>query len=215
MRTIMVMNPKGGSGKSTVAMNLATYYADEGENVAIADYDPQGSCIDWLKAREDYSGIPKIAGIAAYKGKPRIPAKTDLVILDAPARTHGAELTGLLRHVDTIVMPVMPSPIDMRAAAKYIDELRSKGHVKKGKAKIGLLANRVRKNTTTFRELKGFLDGYSVPVIGSLRDSQVYIKAAETGLGIFELPPFQTKGDISSWIPILDWLDSKASMPKA
>lgn len=215
MRTILVMNPKGGCGKSTVSMNLATYYADEGAAVTIADYDPQRSCLDWLEARKNYDGIPDITGVAAFRAKPRISMKSDVVIMDVPARTHGAEMTTLLKNADTLLMPVLPSPIDMRAAAKYLEEIKAKGHVSSGKTRIGLLANRVRENTNIYRELAGFLEELPAPLVAALRDSQNYVRAAATGLGIFEMAPSSTRQDIDTWIPLLDWLDSKASQPAA
>ena len=119
MRHILVMNAKGGCGKSTIATNLASYYAWEQEKkVALADFDPQASSLAWLEARgEEW---PEIIGIAAWKESVRAPRGTDVVIMDAPARVHGSELTQLVRKAETIVFPVLPSPIDMRAAEAYM-----------------------------------------------------------------------------------------------
>ncbi|MEW8692934.1 MAG: AAA family ATPase, partial [Candidatus Thiodiazotropha endolucinida] len=114
MRTIMLMNAKGGCGKTTIATNLATWYADEGKQVALADFDTQQSTIDWLEARKDYEGIPDIQAINAVN-EPVRPAKgTDLLIMDAPAGVHGKAINKMLLRVDTLILPVLPSPIDMR-----------------------------------------------------------------------------------------------------
>ena len=102
MRHIMVLNPKGGCGKSTLATNIASYYASEGANVALADYDPQRSSLDWLDRRP--AKLPKIIGITAFEsGLRNVPRNADVVVSDAPARSHGKELTNLVKHAETIV----------------------------------------------------------------------------------------------------------------
>lgn len=212
MRHILVLNAKGGCGKSTIATNLASYFAWEKEmKVVLADYDPQGSSLAWLEVRgEEW---PEITGIAAWKDPLRPSRDTDVVIMDAPARVHGSELTQLVRKAETIVFPVLPSPIDMRAAATFMQELRATGRVQRGEAKIGLIANRVRENTIIFAELYDFLRKLNVPYIATLRDTQNYIKAEERGVGIYEMAPSQVWQDIENWEPLIKWLNSKRSMP--
>jgi len=212
MRTILVLNAKGGCGKSTIATNLASYYAWEKEKkVVLADYDPQGSSMAWLEVRgEEW---PEIQGIAAWKDPVRPPRDTDIVIMDAPARVHGTELTQLLRKADTILFPVLPSPIDMRAATTYMQELQSAGRVQRGEVKIGVVANRVREHTLIFVELYEFLRNLKVPYVATLRDTQNYIKAEERGVGIYEMAPSQVWQDIENWEPLVKWLNSKRSMP--
>ena len=212
MRTILVLNAKGGCGKSTIATNLASYYAWEKEQkVVLADYDPQGSSMAWLEVRgEEW---PEIQGIAAWKDPVRPPRDTDIVIMDAPARVHGTELTQLLRKADTILFPVLPSPIDMRAATAYMQELQSSGRVQRGEVKIGVIANRVREHTLIFIELYEFLRNLKVPYVATLRDTQNYIKAEERGVGIYEMAPSQVWQDIENWEPLVKWLNSKRSMP--
>jgi chromosome partitioning protein len=212
MRTILVLNAKGGCGKSTIATNLASYYAWEKEKkVVLADYDPQGSSMAWLEVRgEEW---PEIQGIAAWKDPVRPPRDTDVVIMDAPARVHGTELTQLLRKADTILFPVLPSPIDMRAATTYMQELQSAGRVQRGEVKIGVVANRVREHTLIFVELYEFLRNLKVPYVATLRDTQNYIKAEERGVGIYEMAPSQVWQDIENWEPLVKWLNSKRSMP--
>jgi chromosome partitioning protein len=212
MRHILVLNAKGGCGKSTIATNLASYFAWEKEmNVALADYDPQGSSLAWIEVRgEEW---PQITGIAAWKDPLRPSRDTDVVVMDAPARVHGSELTQLVRKAETIVFPVLPSPIDMRAAATYMQELQATGRIKRGEAKIGVIANRVRENTIIFAELYDFLRKLNVPYIATLRDTQNYIKAEERGVGIFEMAPSQVWQDLENWEPLVKWLNSKRSMP--
>jgi chromosome partitioning protein len=207
MRTILCMNAKGGCGKTTIATNLATWYADNGEQVVIVDLDPQRSSLDWLEARDDYDGVPAIFGVDAVQGDARPPRGTDLALLDAPAGTYGAELTPLLRRADALLVPVLPSPIDMRAAARFIENLLHSGRVSRGQTRIALIANRVREQTRIYRALEDFLTAFDIPLLTHLRESQNYIRAAETGLGIFELAPSQVAMDVAQWDPVLEWLD--------
>ncbi len=212
MRTILVLNAKGGCGKSTISTNLASYYVWEKEQkVVLADCDPQGSSMAWLEARgEEW---PEIEGVAAWKDAVRPSRDTDVIIMDAPARVHGTELTQLVRKAETILFPVLPSPIDMRAATSYMEELQSTGRVQRGEVKIGVVANRVRESTIIFTELYEFLRKLKVPYVATLRDTQNYIKAEERGVGIYEMAPSQVWQDIENWEPLVKWLNSKRSMP--
>jgi chromosome partitioning protein len=207
MRTILLMNAKGGCGKTTLATNIATWFADEGAQVALADYDPQGSSLDWLTARQDYDGVPNIEALDASKN-PVKPAKgTDYLIIDAPAGTHGKTINAMLRQVDHLLIPVLPSAIDMRACQRFLKELISSGHISRKKTKIGLVANRVRENTVAYGQLMAFLEQLDIPLLTHLRESQNYIRSAERGLGLFELAPSMVWHDLEQWDPILEWLD--------
>lgn len=210
MRHIMVLNAKGGSGKTTLATNLASYFASQQNNVTLVDYDPQASSLAWLHERS--SARPPIAGIAGYqRNAGRVKRQTDIVILDAPASVHGAELTALVRKAETILIPVLPSPIDMRAASDFIKEIKSCAPVAQKKAKIALVANRCRSITNISAELEDFLSKQKIPFLTTLRDSQNYVRAADRGLGIFELGPAASAIDREQWQPILKWLKSKRS----
>jgi chromosome partitioning protein len=212
MRTIMVLNAKGGCGKSTISTNLASYFAFEMEQkVVLVDYDPQSSSMAWLEARgEEW---PEIQGIAAWKEPVRVPRDTDVVIMDAPARVHGKELTQLVSKAQTILFPVLPSPIDMRAATDYMKELKSVGRVARGEVKIGVIANRVREHTIIFSELYDFIKKLRVPYIATLRDTQNYIRAEQRGIGIYEMAPSQTWLDVEGWESLVKWVKSKRSQP--
>jgi chromosome partitioning protein len=205
MYKILCLNAKGGCGKTTLATNLSTWYADGGARVALADHDPQRSSLDWLGAREDYEGIPAIQGVDGTAGE-HAARGTDIEIIDAPARTAGPELSGLLRRADALLVPVLPSPIDMRAVARFLEELIRSGRVSRGQTRIALVENRVREHTRIYHVLEDFLRRFEVPVLTHLRESQNYIRAAETGLGLFELAPSAVLKDVELWDPIIDWL---------
>ncbi|MBT8086401.1 MAG: ParA family protein, partial [Gammaproteobacteria bacterium] len=171
MRHIMVMNAKGGCGKSTLATNIASYFATTGAAVALADYDPQRSSLDWLERRP--ANRPKIAGVPAYdSGLRHSPRNADFLIIDAPARSHGKELTDLVNHAETIVVPVLPSTIDMQATANFLEELKSVHKVANKGAKLATVANRVRDNTLIFDDLDEYLTKTRVPYVAALREAQ-------------------------------------------
>jgi len=189
MRTIMLMNSKGGCGKTTLATNIATWFADEDYKVALVDFDPQGSALDWLAARQDYTGIPSIEGINAVEDGVHAPKGTEYLIMDVPAGIHGKEINTVLRQVQTLIIPVMPSPIDIRACSRFIHELLITRQVSRHRTRIAVVANRVRENTIIYQQLEKFLNSLDIPFLSSLRESQNYIRSAERGLGIFEMAP--------------------------
>ena len=212
MRHIMVLNAKGGCGKSTLATNIASYFANEGASVALADYDPQRSSLDWLDRRPENRA--PITGVAGYDGGlRRVPRTADFVIIDAPARSHGSELTDLVKHAETIIVPVLPSTIDMQATTKFLEELKSIGKIERKQAKIGTVANRVRDNTLIFDELDEYLLKARTPSIAALREAQNYVRAYTRGLGIFELPEYLAWPDWEDWEPLTAWLRSVRSQP--
>jgi len=212
MRHIMVLNPKGGCGKSTLATNIASYFATEGASVALADYDPQRSSLDWLERRP--GNRPTIAGVASFDGGlRRVPRTADIVVLDAPARSHGKELTDLVKHAETIVMPVLASSIDMQATTTFLKELQAVPKVERKEVKIAAVANRVRDNTLIFGDLDEYLTRARIPYVAALREAQNYVRAYTRGLGIFELPEYLAWPDWDEWRPLTAWLRSVRSQP--
>lgn len=213
MRHIMVLNSKGGCGKSTIATNLASYYALQGKRVALVDYDPQGSSLDWLARRPESRDA--IAGVdGASEGLTHMPRNADIVIEDAPARSHGPELTDLVRHAETLIVPVLPSTIDMQASTKFLGELAKVGKVRRKQVKVAVVANRVRESTIIFEQLDEYLEGLKIPYIAALREAQNYIRAYVRGLGIFELPEYLAWPDLEQWDPLIEWLKSRRSRPR-
>lgn len=213
MRHILVLNSKGGCGKSTIATGVASYYADAGYNVALADFDPQASSLDWV-ARRPEKRAP-IAPVAAFEdGLRRVPRKADIVVLDAPASSRGRELKAMIKRSQTMIVPILPSVTDMSAANRFLHELNKIGRVKKRKIRIAVVANRVRESTCIFEELDEYLEKKKIPYLTALRDSQNYIRAYERGIGIYEMPEYLAAVDWEQWDPLIEWLDSRRSRPK-
>jgi chromosome partitioning protein len=219
MRSILVMNAKGGSGKTTMAINLASYYAVQGREVALVDYDPQYCALDWLETRPE--SRPKITGIEGLQKGARVPRSTEVVILDAPAATHGRPVTELLGRAQTCIIPVIPSTIDLNAAWRFIDEITDLGRVLNRKVRVATVANRIRENSPGHFEIEEFLEsvklpgGRNLPFVACLRNSVNYSHAADRGLGIWEIAPSKTTHDVEMWEPLLAWLDSRSSRPAA
>ncbi len=216
MRRIIVLNAKGGCGKTTLATNLASYYAGQGQATALLDYDPQGSAMRWLSVRADE--VPLIHGVEAYQRaradvtrvwQLRVPPETDQVIIDAPAGVAGQQLVDYVSQVDVILIPVLPSPIDIYAASRFIQDLLLVGKVRTREIRLGVVANRIKENTRVFQSLERFLTTLRLPFIARLRDTQYYVHAAEQGLGIHELPgDGRVQRDREQWVPLLNWLDT-------
>jgi chromosome partitioning protein len=208
----MVLNAKGGCGKSTLSTNIAVFFAREGQEVCIADYDPQRSSLDWLAQRP--SDLPRISGVPAYEeGLRGVPRATEVLVIDAPARVHGVELNELVRRAETIIIPVLPSSVDMRACGHFMAELLEIGKVSRKQARLGLIANRVREYTLIYEELDQYLSKLKVPYLGCLREAQNYVRAYSRGMGVLELPEYLAAPDWKQWEPICEWLGSKRSQP--
>ena len=210
MRSVLILNAKGGCGKSTLATNLAGYYASKGRRVVLADFDPQESAMDWLAARP--AERPAITGIAAWRDGFRVPKDTDWVIIDSPAAVKGRELSGLVRRADSILMPLLPSAMDVRAANHFIGDLNAVRKVVNREVRVATVANRVREHTLAAVELEDYLARFSLPngkpfpFLAALRATQNYVWAAERGLSIFEFAPVRTLPDREQWVRILRWL---------
>jgi chromosome partitioning protein len=217
MLTVLVINSKGGSGKTTLTTNLASYYASRKIRTAIMDYDPQGSSMQWLKVRPEHMEKIHGANAAPAKGaaplrslQAHVPADTEVLIIDAPAGTKGLLLQELVRKANHIVIPVAPSPIDIHATADFIKELFLFGGARTSKAKIAVVANRVRSSSSPiYVALERFLSSLKLPFLTNIRDSDNYLHAVEKGLGVFEMDEAATAAERRELMPILKWLNGQ------
>jgi len=220
MQRILVLNPKGGSGKTTVATNLASYFASQGDHPLLTDNDPQGSSTRWLKKRKPEQAF--IHGIAAFERNSRmtrawqmrIPADAAHVVVDTPAAILAQDMPEMTRGADAIIIPVLPSDIDIHAFSKCIADLLLIAKVRRDENRIGVVANRVKRNTLIYQSLMRFLDTLRIPVVATLRDSQNYVRAAEQGVGLHEMKRTLVEQDLGDWEPLLGWLRAKeAAVP--
>ena len=214
MRRIVVINAKGGCGKTTVSTNLASYYASRGLNTALLDYDPQGSGMRWLRSRPNDAAA--IYGVVAHQSAARavtmswhmrLPPETDRVIVDTPPGLKGPDLVEQLKGADCILVPVVPSPIDIFATADFIRDLLLVAKVRTNRTRLAIIANRIRQNTLAFQSLERFLKTLSIPVVAKLRDSQNYVHASEEGLGVHELKKRPTEIERGHWQELFTWLE--------
>ncbi len=206
MRTILVANPKGGCGKTTLATNLAAYLAGRNLRVAMWDLDRQKSSLDWLALRP--AELPSIASLDAERDEihPDIPENNDWLVLDSPAGMHGKNLAHALKLAHKIIVPVQPSVFDMSATRDFLDQLMEERTVRKHKTFIGIIGMRVDPRTRAAATLEQFLQQYDLPVLTYLRDTMVYVNAAFNGKGIFDLPHYQAERDLAQWQPLIEWV---------
>ena len=215
LQRIIVTNAKGGCGKTTITTNIASHYAKQGKTVRLFDHDPQGSSLSWI-ARRDETEEP-IVGVDASRNSDhrltrswqlRVPPETDVAIIDSPAGTDITDLTSLFQRNDSVLIPVLPSPIDIHATAHFIKDLLTTGGARKRMVRLAVIANRVRKNTLMYHALERFLFSLNIPFITSLRDTQQYAKAIELGVGVEEIPGSRNKTDREQWAPVFRWLET-------
>jgi chromosome partitioning protein len=213
MLTVLVINSKGGSGKTTLSTNIASFYAGKELKTAILDYDPQGSSLQWLSVRPAH--LPRIRGAnaAPLKGTSLrsfnawVPEETEVLVIDAPAGAGGLLLKELVQKSNFIVIPVAPSPIDIRATANFIKDLLLTGGARTSNVKIAVVANRVRSHSTTaYVALERFLHALKFPFLTSISDSENYLLAAQNGEGVFDMDEMATASERQEFMPIMRWM---------
>ena len=205
MTVVVVANPKGGVGKSTLATNIAGHFARQGHAVMIGDADRQQSSRLWLGLRPEGARPIGTWDINAdLIAKP--PRGTTHVVLDTPAGLHGWRFKDVLRMADKIIVPLQPSVFDIFATRDFLDQLAENRHV--GKAQIGIVGMRVDSRTIAADKLREFVASLDLPVLGYLRDTQNYIHLAAHGLTLFDVAPSRVEKDLEQWQSICDWLAS-------
>jgi chromosome partitioning protein len=220
-RKIVVLNPKGGSGKTTVATNLAAWCAVHGGATALMDFDPQGCSTRWLANRPD--NRPAIYGIAAFRlnqhmtrtWQLRTPPGTRFLVVDTAAAVAPQRINEYTRGAHAIIIPVGASDIDIHAAAGFVSDLLLVAKEDRAQGRVAVVANRIRHGTIAQERLLRFLDTLAIPCLTVLRDSQVYAHAAQLGLGVHEFRPHLVRRDLEQWAPLLSWLERRCNPPSA
>jgi chromosome partitioning protein len=212
VHTTLVINSKGGSGKTTITTNLASCFAASGVPTALLDYDPQSSSLNWLRLRDPLA--PKIHGASAAPQKiglrsmgRHVPEGTKQLIIDAPAGASGLLLQDMLSRANCVVIPVQPSAIDIHATANFVRDLLLRGNIRSRNIRLAVIANRVRKATPVYQPLERFLTSLGLTIITRLSDSETFVKAAETGVGIYEMDAGLCAVEREQFQPIVEWVD--------
>lgn len=208
MQAILVANPKGGSGKTTLATNLAGYLARAGGRVMLGDADRLQSARQWLSLRP--AEMPAIRGWSIDPAKPEEAARpsqdTTHAVLDSPAGLRGKKLGQVLKLVTRVIVPLAPSLFDILATRDFLAALAQEKAVRSERAAVAIVGMRVDARTRAAQELERFLADYDLPVLAHLRDTQLYVQAAAHGLTLFDLPPSRAAKDLEQWRPIIAWV---------
>ncbi|AQT62466.1 hypothetical protein B0D95_14755 [Cellvibrio sp. PSBB023] len=216
---ILVINGKGGSGKTTVSTNLASWLAKRGDPTALVDADPQGSASHWINSRN--ADLPGIFGVKIELNSRitrsfqwRAPKSTRWLITDAAPGLSGMALDDLIQNHDLIIVPVLPSDIDIRASARFIGDLLLTQSMRRHRRPIAVVANRVKQQTQAWERLQRFLLSLNIPYPATLRDTQNYVRAYSEGRGIADYPQQSHERDRQDWSLLLNWLDAQIAPPQ-
>ncbi|CAH2776520.1 MAG: Chromosome partitioning protein ParA [uncultured Paraburkholderia sp.] len=209
MTVIVVANPKGGVGKSTLSKNLPAIFAANGEWVALADLDKQQSAHAWLSLRPD-----TLPAIETWEVNPDTPAKPpkglEHAIIDTPAGLHGNRMNIALELADKVIVPLQPSMFDILATQDFLERLAREKAVRKGAIEIGVVGMRVDARTRSAEQLHRFVEGLKLPVLGYLRDTQNYVQLAAHGLTLWDVAKSRVEKDLEQWQPIIEWTNGAA-----
>jgi chromosome partitioning protein len=203
VKAILVANPKGGSGKTTLSTNIAGYLAARGKRVAILDLDRQKSATQWLANRPKY--LPSI-NLIQDEEKNR---SSDMLVIDSPAGLHGKNLEYALKLVHRVIVPIAPSAFDIQASRDFLEILHHEKSVRKGKIFVGVVGMRMDPRTRAALTLEHFLQGLDFPVLAYLRETQVYVNAAFESKSLFDLPVSLAERELEQWSYLLNWLEEE------
>lgn len=205
MPVIVVANPKGGVGKSTLSTNIAGYLAHAGHAVMLGDVDRQQSTRTWLSLRPE--NLPRISNWdVTHDEIVRPPKGTTHVVLDTPAGLHGKRLDEVMKIADKVIVPLQPSIFDIHATHAFIRELLA--HRRSGKVAVGVVGMRIREGTISADQLRSFLGTLETPVVTFLRDTQNYVHLAARGLTLWDVAPSRVERDLEQWQPLISWINA-------
>lgn len=206
MRAVLVANPKGGAGKTTLATNLSGYFANQGKKITLCDLDRQQSSLRWMAFRD-----PALPAITGYYGGNQIslnlPREADWVVVDAPAGLQGYKLSDYLRAVDKVLVPLVPSVFDMAATEDFLNSIRTE--IRGVRAKVGIVAMRVDPRTRAAGMLEEFLKHFDIPIVAYLRNTQNYVNVATGGATVFDPPRAKHRRDLEQWSSLIEWVQKK------
>lgn len=206
MLKVLVASSKGGAGKSTIATNLAASFAVDGKNTVLVDADRQGSSLHWSERRSMHPhAVLGIPGLRRDWAK-QVPADAQRVIIDTPAGVRGSEVGEWLEYADVLIVPVLPSAIDLEATTPFLEEVAALPRVKKGKAAVGLVANRLKPWTNASQVAVEEMQALPFPLVAQLRDTQGYVLANALGKSIFDYHSEQVRSHQDDWAKLLRWL---------
>jgi len=203
MPVVVVANPKGGVGKSTLSTNIAGYFASKGHSVMLGDADRQQSSRLWLGLRPE-SARPIRSWEVGDDRLAKPPKGTTHVVLDTPAGLKGTRMKDVLRHADKVIVPLQPSVFDIFATRAFLDEIRENRHAG---MQVGIVGMRVDGRTLSADRLRAFVESLGLPVLAYLRDTQNYIHLAAHGLTLFDVAPSRVEKDLEQWQGLCRWLD--------
>jgi chromosome partitioning protein len=202
---ILVVNAKGGCGKTTIATQLAAALAAAGHRTTLADADRQRSSLNWLARRPPRTVL--IAGLDWTKDVSAPVRRTDRLVVDAGPGQRGKRVAELVKAADLVVLPVLPSIFDETATRRFLERLESIGSIAKGRKPLAVVGNRIRANTRAAERLEKFFGGLGHPIVARLRDSQLYADAAVKGLSLFDAPGKRARELCGDWVPLLDFVE--------
>lgn len=204
MQTILVANPKGGSGKTTLSTNIAAYLATRGKHVAMLDLDRQKSAARWLDIRP--ADLPAISMLHDHAASDK---HADWLVIDSPAGLHGKNLEHALRLADRVVVPIAPSMFDIQASRDFLKALAHEKQVRKSKVSVGVVGMRMDPRTRAALTLEQFLTALDLPILAYLREAQVYVNAAFEGKALFDMPVHLAERELEQWAYLLRWLENR------
>jgi chromosome partitioning protein len=205
MPVIVIANPKGGVGKSTLSTNLAGYFAAQGQQVLLGDVDRQQSARAWLGIRPA-SARPIATWEIDEDEMAKPPKGTSHVVLDTPAGLHGRRLNDILKVADKVMVPLQPSMFDILATREFLVQLAAEKSVRRGDIDVGIVGMRVDSRTRSAEQLHRFVESLNLPMLGYLRDTQNYVQLAAHGLTMWDVAPSRVQRDLEQWQPLLDWI---------
>ena len=214
LQTILVANPKGGSGKTTLATNIAGWLAGKRQKVALEDRDPQQSSADWLARRPPL--FPAIGSAGPQASRKELKAlEAQWLVVDSPAGLHGEALRDAMRMAEVLLVPISPSAFDIVATAHFLKQIGDYKAIKDGSLAVGLVGMRVDSRTHSAADLEAFMASTEFPVVTLLRDTLVYVYCARDGASIFDLPRSRAEQDWDQWRPLTRWIARQAPVKKA